>query len=164
MSADSQVSEFRIEKTRSHATVTLSSGDTVLGCFFVSGSSAHSPGPERVGELLNAEPGFFPFEVHDGGAPRTVLFNRAQIVTVTLAENEARRDPGYDVAIRRIVALRLSNGRRVVGTVRVYRPEGRDRLSDWARHPEQFFYVESDQMTLIVNVSHVIEVSEVTES
>ena len=93
-----------------------------------------------------------------------MLFNRTQIVTVTLAENEARRDPGYDVAIRRVVSLRLSNGRRVVGTICVYRPEGHNRLSDWARHPEQFRYVENDQTTLIVNVAHVIEVSEVTTS
>jgi hypothetical protein len=157
-----QVSEYRIEKTRSHATITLATGDTVLGCFFVSNSSPHSSGAERIGELLNAESGFFPFEVHDVGAPRSVLFNRTQVVTITLAENEARRDPGYDVAIRRVVGLRLSNGRRVVGTVSVYRPEGHNRLSDWARHPEQFRYVENDQTTLIVNVAHVIEVSEVT--
>lgn len=162
MAVNPEVSAYRIEKTRSHATITLSTGDTVLGCFFVSGSSAHSSGAERIGELLNAETGFFPFEVHDVGVPRSVLFNRTQVVTITLAENEARRDPGYDVAIRRVVGLRLSTGRRVVGTVSVYRPEGHNRLSDWARHPEQFRYVENDQTTLIVNVAHVIEVSEVT--
>ena len=162
MPVNPQVSEYRVEKTRSHATITLSTGDTVLGCFFVSPSSAHSTGAERVSELLNAESGFFPFEVHDVGVPRAVLFNRTQIVTVTLAENEARRDPGYDVAVRRVVGLRLSTGRRVVGTVCVYKPEGHNRLSDWARHAEQFRYVENDQSTLIVNVAHVIEVSEVT--
>jgi hypothetical protein len=165
MSINPEISEFRVEKSRSHATLTLSSGDTVLGCFFVAGSSAHAPaGPERVGELLNAESGFFPFEVHDRGSPRAVLFNRAQVVTVALAANEAQQDPGYDVATTRLVAMRLSNGRKLVGTVRVYRPEKRDRLSDWARQSDQFRYVESDQMTLIVNVAHVIEVSEVTSS
>ena len=51
-------------------------------------------------------------------------------------------------ATRRVVGLRLSNGRRVVGTVRVYRPEGRNRLSDWARHPEHFRYVETGETTL----------------
>ena len=162
MHVNPEISEFRVEKTRSHATITLSTGDMVLGCFFVSHSSAHSVGPERVGELLNAESGFFPFEVHDVGAPRAVLFNRTQVVSVTLPENEARRVPGYDLAVKRMVALRLSNGRRVVGAVRVYRPEGHNRLSDWARHPEQFRYVDNDQTTLIVNVAHVIEVSEVT--
>jgi len=164
MSANSQLSEFRVEKIRSHATLALAGGDTVLGCFFVSESGARLPGPERVSELLNAESGFFPFEVHDGGAPRTVLFNRAQVLTVTLADNEAQRDPGYDVASPRAVALRLANGRRVVGTVRVHQPRGRDRLSDWTRDSDQFRYVECDETTLIVNIAHVIEVSEVHQS
>jgi hypothetical protein len=164
MAANPEISGYRVEKSRSHATVTLTNGDTVLGCFFVAGSSAHTPGPELVGELLNAEEGFFPFEVHDRGSKRTVLFNRAQVITVTLAENEARQDSGYDVARPREIMLRLSNGRRLIGSVRVYRPEGRDRLSDWARNPDRFRYVESDQVTLIVNVAHVIEVSEVTPS
>ena len=156
------VSEFRIEKTRSDATITLASGDTVRGCFFVAGSSARSAGPERVGDLLNAESDFFPFEIHEGSLRRTSLFNRNQVVTVTLSENEARQDPGYDVATRRAVSLRLSNGHRLAGSVRVYRPEGRDRLSDWARHPDQFRYVEADKSTFLVNVAHVIDVHEVS--
>ena len=76
MPVNPEVSELRVEKTRSHATIMLSTGDMVLGCFFVAPSRALSLGPERVGELLNAESGFFPFEVHDLGAPRAVLFNR----------------------------------------------------------------------------------------
>ena len=41
---------------------------------------------------------------------------------------------------------------------------GRDRLSDWARQPETFRYVETDEATLLVNVAHIIEVSEIPES
>ncbi len=155
---------FRVEKTRSHAVIALSNGDTVPGCFFLAGSSVHSLEPERVGELLNAESGFFPFEVHDVGAPHTMLVNRAHVVIVTLADNEARQDPDYAVATRRDVVIGLSNGLRVTGVVLVHRPHGHDRLSDWARHPMQFRYLERDQATLIVNVAHVIEVSEVTQS
>ena len=47
--------------------------------------------------------------------------------------------------------------------MRVYRPEGRDRLSDWTRQPETFRYVETDDTTVIVNVAHIVEVSEVPE-
>ena len=47
--------------------------------------------------------------------------------------------------------------------VRVYRPEGRDRLSDWARHPEAFQYVESAEQTFIVNTAHIVDVHEVSE-
>jgi hypothetical protein len=164
MLATHQGAEFRVEKARSRATIALSNGDMVPGCFFVAGSSVHTLEPERVGELLNAESGFFPFEVHDMGTPRTILINRAHVVIVTLADNEAMQDPDYNVATRRDVTLRLSNGLRVSGVVLVRRPEGHDRLSDWARHPLQFRYLERDQATLIVNVAHVIEVSEVTQS
>ncbi len=153
-------SELRVDKVRSHATIRLSNGELLLGCFFVSPSGLHMSRPERVGELLNSGPGFVPFEVLSDGGARIILVNRAQVLTVELAENEARQDAGYDVATRRIVAVRLSNGHRVVGTVRVYRPEGSDRLSDWARHSDQFRYIETDHVTVIVNVAHVIDASE----
>ena len=49
----------------------------------------------------------------------------------------------------------------MAGVVRVYRPEGRDRLSDWARNADIFRYIETGETTLLVNIAHVIEVSEV---
>jgi hypothetical protein len=156
-------SEFRIEKQRVDALLTLSSGQSARGCFFTAGGSARHEGPERVGDLLNSEPGFFPFEVHEVDGSRTVLFNRSHVVVVALADNEATRDPGYSVATRRAVSVLLSNGQRVVGAVRVYRPEGRDRLSDWGRHPEAFQYVESADQTFIVNTAHIVDVHEVPE-
>jgi len=163
MSRIAPPSEFRVEKRRVEATVTLSSGESALGCFFVAAGSARHEGPERVGELLNAESGFFPFERHDGGPPRTVLYNRAHLVVVELAEPEAQRVSGYEVATRRHASIVLSNGRRLVGAVRVYRPEGRDRISDWARDPLLFRYVETAHATLLVNVQHIVEVSEIEE-
>jgi len=48
----------------------------------------------------------------------------------------------------------------VTGSVRVYRPEGRDRLSDWARNLDTFRYLETEEATLLVNIAHVIEVGE----
>jgi hypothetical protein len=161
MRVEPAISEFRVEKARVDALITLSNGDSAPGHFFVAKASAHTAGAERVGELLNGEPGFFPFETLDGERTRTVLYNRRQVIMVALADNEARRDPGYDVATERLVSVLLSNGHRVAGSVRVYRPEGRDRLSDWARHPDTFRYIETDEATLLVNISHVVEVSEV---
>jgi hypothetical protein len=46
----------------------------------------------------------------------------------------------------------------------VDRPRGRDRLSDFARSGESFRYIEIPGATLIVNVAHIIELSEMTES
>ena len=58
--------------------------------------------------------------------------------------------------------MRLSTGEQITGAVCVYRPEGRDRLSDWARQSELFRYVETDDKTIIVNSAHIIEISEGT--
>ena len=154
-------SEFRVEKERIDAVITLSNGDTTQGHFFAARGSALYSGPERVGELLNAEPGFFPFQLREPPVNRTVLYNRRHVIMVALADNEAARVPGYDVATERLVVVRLSNGDRVAGAVRVYRPEGRDRLSDWARSPDIFRYIETGETTVLVNIAHVIEVSEV---
>jgi hypothetical protein len=57
----------------------------------------------------------------------------------------------------------LSNDQTVEGRVRVYRPAGRDRLSDYARLAEMFRYVETDEATLIVNFAHIVELREISE-
>lgn len=159
------MSEFRIQKRRAEAALTLTTGSTVRGCFFLSGSSASHSGPERVADLLNAETGFFPFELNSGSAPYTVLFNRSQLLQVTLLEDtiEAQLDPGYSIATERAIRMLLSNGDAVIGRVRVYRPSGRDRLSDYARTPETFRYVETAGGTVIVNADHIVELRETNE-
>lgn len=160
MSAEVISSRLRVEKRRTEAEVRLTDGSVVSGCFFVAGGSARHAGPERVGDLLNAGHGFVPFERQLASGTRTVLYNRAHIVTVTLWEQEASRDPGYVVAPMHDVSLRLSTGDEITGTVRVYQPEGHDRVSDWARDPEMFRYVEAGPVTVLVNTAHIIEVSE----
>jgi hypothetical protein len=153
------LSEYRIEKKRATAELTLTTGATVRGCFFLWDSSHSHAGPERVGDLLNEQTGFFPFELEDG---HTALYNRAHIVKVRLAGNngEARLEPGYEVATRRAVSMLLSTGDRIAGTVSVFRPTGRDRLSDYARSDEAFRYVEADEQTWIVNSFHMVEIRE----
>jgi hypothetical protein len=153
------LSEFRVEKKRAAAELTLTTGATVKGSFFLWDSSGSHAGPERVGDLLNERTGFFPFELEDG---HTALFNRAQIVKVRLPgeSSEARLEPGYEVATRRVVSILLSTGDRISGTVSVFRPAGRDRLSDYARSDEAFRYVEADEQTWIVNSFHLVEIRE----
>jgi len=145
----------------------MTTGSVVRGCFFLAGSSAAHAGPERVVDLLNAETGFFPFELNADSSPSTVLYNRSELVQVRLLEDdtiEAQLDPGYDVATVRQIRVMLSTGEAVEGRVRVYRPSGRDRLSDWARAPELFRYIETAASTVIVNTAHIVELREMTES
>jgi len=157
------MSDFKVEKQRVGATVILTNGETAAGWFFVALGSAQHYGPERVGEMLNSDTGFVPFERTDAGPARTVLYNREQIVIVALSEGEAQRVSGYEVARRRVASLLLSNGTRLSGAVCVYRPEGRDRISDWSRDPYPFRYLETSTATVLVNLQHVVEVTE-TES
>ena len=155
------MSEFRVEKRREAAEITLSTGAIMAGHFFLSGSSQLHAGPERVGDLLNLEPGFFPFEAPNG---ETSLINRAHVIKVVLPENviEAQLDDGYDLATRRHVAMLLSSGEQVTGHVAVYRPPGRDRLSDYAHIDDRFRYVEQPDRTLLINSLHIVSLLEVT--
>lgn len=159
------MSEFRVEKAKADAVLTLSNGTSVHGCFFVAGASATHYGPERVKDVLTNETGFFPFELAGADGERTVLYNRAHVVMVKLmTDHEPRADPGFEVATPRLVSVLLSGGTRIIGTVRVYRPQGHDRLSDYIRSSEMFRYVEIPDGTLIINVAHIIEISETTAS
>lgn len=160
MTPDPSRSGFRFEKIRVKATLTLAGGETVSGCFFVADSASHD-GFERVAELLNSENGFFPFEIGLDGEVRTVLYNRAHLLLVEVQDHEERSIAGWNVAVVRDVALLLSNGQRIDGVVRVQRPVGRDRVSDWLRQAEMFRYVEAADVTLIVNAAHVVSITEV---
>lgn len=153
------MSQYRVEKKRAEAEITLTTGGKVKGYFFLWATSQSHVGPERVGDLLNEQVRFFPFELEDG---QTALFNRAHIVLIRLPADaiEAQQEPGYEVARRRVVSMLLSTGQRISGTVAVYRPIGRDRLSDYARGDEMFRYVETGDHTLIVNSAHLVELRE----
>lgn len=157
-------SELWFEKHRAGAVVMLMTNENIRGCFFTAAGTVRRDGAERIGDLLNSETGFFPFEVETEDGATTVLFNRLHVIAVRVLDDEARRDPGYVVARRRIVSILLSNSQRVEGEVRVYLPEGRDRVSDWTRQPEVFRYVEAADATYIVNAFHIVAVTEVSGS
>lgn len=143
--------------------MTLSSGDVLRGCFFLAGSTAAQSGGERVVDLLNSENGFFPFEA--AGRTSTVLINREHLVAVRLTDgsDEVRLDSGYDVALVRRVVMKLSNRLVLHGCVRLYLPEERSRLSDYARAPIAFRYLETADGTFVVNTAHIVELSEIEE-
>src|SRR4249919_1800345 len=103
VSQSSPASPFRVAKRKVEATLTLSTGQTVRGHFFLGDSTVAGEGPERVDDLLNHTPGFFPFERLDGGFPRIVLYSTAHVCMVSLLVPAAREVPGYEVApVRRV--------------------------------------------------------------
>jgi len=159
------MSEYRVEKRRAEAELTLSTGEQVTGAFFLAASSAAHTGPELVGDLVNSESGFFPFALTSGAGSETVLYNRAHVVMIALPPSaiEVQLDPAYGLAVRRRVEVLLSTGARVSGTVAVYRPAGHDRLSDYAHSPQAFRYLETADHTLIINASHIVQLMERAE-
>jgi len=150
-----------MEKRREAAELTLTTGSTLAGHFFLAGTMQGRMGSERVGDVLNLEDGFFPFGTDAG----TTLINRAHVLKVILPATviEAQLDAGYETAKRRQVTLLLTNGEEVSGMVSVYLPEGRDRLSDFARLHDRFRYVELPDRTVLVNSTHIVAMSEVAE-
>jgi len=157
------MSQFKVEKERVAASLSLTTGQTISGSFFVVGSLNTPAGRERVGDLLNAEDGFFPFQRDDGS---TAQYNRAHVVLVRLPAgvDEESFDPGYDIASRRSVLITLSTGARVEGTILVSGPAGYDRLSDYTRLARRFRYVVTPFGAVIVNADHIVEVTERTAS
>lgn len=132
----------------------------VHGNFFTSGGSPLHAGPERIGDLLNADSGFFPFERRDEDGLRTMILNRAHVISVAVSRDEPRQEPGYGVARRQAVSMLLSTGERVTGSISVYRPEGHNRLSDWSKSRDAFLYLETDDGALLVNRAHIVEIFE----
>jgi hypothetical protein len=148
------MSQFKVDKERVAASLALATGQMVTGCFFVIGSLNNAAGRERIGDLLNAEDG------------TTAQYNRAHVVFVRLPAgiDEEGLEPGYDVAQRRNVIMTLSTGARIDGIVAVYGPVGYDRLSDYTRRAKHFRYVVTPFGSVIVNVDHIVEVIEKSDS
>ena len=156
------MSEFLVEKRREPADLTLVTGATLSGVFFLAGSSELHTGPERVGDVLNVNADFFPF----GTGGETTLINRTHVVKVALPTQmiEAQLDSGYDVATRRQIKVVLTSGETITGHVAVYRPPGHDRLSDYTSVDERFRYVELADRTLLINSAHIVALTEVPQS
>ena len=152
------MSQFRFEKHQVAASLVLATGAMRHGHFFVMTSLRHG-GPERVGDLLNGEPGFFPFQ-HDDGT--TGQYNREHLVMVKLPAGlaEEELEPGFPVALRRCVSVSLTTGTTIEGAVLVNGPAGHERLSDYVRSAKQFWYVLTSRGTVIVNSSHIVELVE----
>ena len=155
-------SELRVDKRREAAEVTLVTGATLSGSFFLAGDSPGHTGPERIGDLLNSATGFFPFE--SGG--ETSMINRAHVLKVSLPSQsiEGELDASYNLAPRHKVRLLLTTGELIVGQVVVFLPPGRNRLSDYAQIDERFRYVELADRTLLINAAHIVALTEVQTS
>lgn len=160
------MSDLRIDKRRVSATITLASGERLVGALFLAEQAAHHAGHERLLDLLNGPPGFLPFETKSDPADhRTVLLNRASIAVVQTeaAVDDLAQDPGYQVAVQKSVLLQFDSGDQLRGVLRVERPEGRNRLSDAVRDEAGFRYLEGAGGVAAVNLAHVVRITPLAE-
>lgn len=160
------MSDLRIEKRRVTVTVTTAAGPRHTGSLFLSAQAATHAGPERLVDLLNGGQAFVPFErVSPTGDREMRLLNRAHLVLVQAegAGDDVAGDPGYQVARKKSAVLTLTTGERIAGVLRVERPAGRDRLSDFLSGETGFCYFESPSGLLAVNLAHVTEITPVSE-
>ena len=155
--------EFRIEKQQARAQLTLSTGRTVRGRFFLSGTAATHAGAERIDDVMNTTARFFPFELEgvSEASPRIALYSPAHIVFVQLQDPtfDLRADASYNVAPRESASFLLSHGEHISGAVHIVSPKPAARLSDFTKLTEPFHYVETKDRTLLLNFAHVIEIS-----
>lgn len=160
--------EYQVKKEH-HASgvVRLSTGSSIRGRFYLSGVTTEHSGPERVGDLLNREDRFFPFEVEPqaGGSTHTSLLARHYVLYVKLDGHSSRGEgeAGLAMASTKFVSLLLSNGERLRGEIYYAMPAGKERLSDIASAPERFRYFGSKDALSLVNFEHVVEILPITE-
>ena len=150
---------FRVQKRRAHVTISFASGETVEGNFFLSPLAADHAGPERIDDLLNTSRRFLPFQVDaDTDAPRVILYNRAEILKVSLPASEVElvHDSSYAIARRETVSVLFSTGERVVGEIHITELSEHARLSDVASL-RTFIYFETTDQTMIVNLEQIVE-------
>ena len=88
----------------------------------------------------------------------------ARLTPCTGQGQEQKKAPSPSASSSASSSVSLSNGTRVTGVVKIYLPQGRDRLSDYARVNEQFRYLEAPGKTFIVNMAHIVELSETAGS
>ena len=160
------MSDLRIDKRRVASTITLTSGERLIGALFLAEQAAHHAGHERLLDVLNGPPGFLPFETtSDPGDRQTVLLNRASIAMVQTdaAVDDLAEDQAYQVAVKKSVLLQFGSGDQLRGILRVERPQGRNRLSDAVRDEAGFRYLESSGGVAAVNLAHVVRITPLAE-
>ena len=154
-------SEYRFEKRRAAAVVTMVGGEVARGSFFTPAIRPAATAENVSRTCSTPKRAFFPSKWKAPTSRGPSCYNRSHLISAEIFDNEAGLDPDYAVASRRPVSILLSNGRRIEAFVRIASPAGRDRLSDWTRLPEVFRYVEFGDSILIVNAAHIVAFTEV---
>jgi hypothetical protein len=122
-------SEFRIEKGRVAVAVTMMSGETVAGDFFVQMYAPHRLGPETPADIMNAEEAFVPLATDDRG---TLLLAKEQVREVAYDAADDASGEASSLGARVIeIELALVDGTVRTGAIALEVAYDRPRLLDF---------------------------------
>ncbi len=123
----------------------LVNGDRISGEFFLQLQGMHLTGPQRVGEVLNAEESFLPLRIADS----VRLINLDQIVAVyTAAEGEF--DPLLTLGEEHQIQVTPVVGESLQVKIHVNLPSGRNRAKDFLNQPKRFLlFLHHDQVVYL---------------
>lgn len=137
---------------RVQAVITVEGGDLYPGYIHLLGGKHWQAGPETPLEMLNRSEGFFPLTLDDGSA---LFFSKEQVVMVVAdwpPEGVESQEVGGD---RRGLAVQLTTGEELEGTIIVALPPVRTRTLDYLNTLTPFFPLETGSGMRLINRGHV---------
>jgi hypothetical protein len=149
--------EYFIEKRRLPVELELVSGTRLSGDLFIQSSWRGPSVLEDAPEYMNAQEEFFPLQTSDGA---TQLIARRHVVVLKVASTESR-EGGILLGDPVRVAVQLSTGSRVAGTLLIEPLTAHTRVLDFLNYThEPFLTLHDPEGDLVVNRAHILSISE----
>lgn len=137
---------LRIQKNRKSAEIVYTDQSRQTGSFFVSPASSRRRGPESIGEILNGERRFLPFETQDG---QVIMVQKNAMLMVRPKDSEvAEITQTVDRVFAQVIFV---SGYSVSGYVYNDLPRSYPRLSDYLNGTGLFFHLEINSEDCLVN-------------
>ena len=155
------MSQFKIQKHKQKVDLKLKGAETLSGYFFLNAQGASHEGPDRVLDMLQASPGFVPFETH---AHEFWMVNTEAIESVvvdSVYELEVIRSFGDDYYIFKEVLVQFVPGHCAKGNLVIEPQEGFKRVQDELNRGKRFVILDCGDRTHLIATSHVATVVEV---
>jgi hypothetical protein len=153
----SEVEEpYRVIKRLVPVRVRLTTGRQIAALVKCAEQAEHHAGRERVRDLLNAREPMIP--LWNEVSQTSTLVNKRFIELVELVEPDSSDAP--DFATPRQVTLLLSSESGLRGSLRIATPPGHERTLDFLNEGDRFFYLETETGVQVVNLDHVVTVTD----
>ena len=148
-----------VEKLRVPVQVALRGEDPVEGFLSLAPQAELHDGPETILERLNETVRMVPFHRADTGA--VILFTRRQIDYVVASSDvhaELIRPATFMTTGEERLRVRLLGGAAFEGMLHMEQPEEFNRASDYLNGLEDFFPLDANDGTLLINKWRVLDV------